>query len=145
MKEASNEIGTDIFVVAYNALSRSRQEVVSIPVSSDATYEVFNLKDGIIMDSSLVPSPPKPQYTESAIVSAPFLLYFDTGLLPPVGAVTFRIRMISSQSSLVVPKLLTEKIDCKNSQPHSNAQKQRLNLPQISVFCNEKMKVVFDE
>jgi len=38
------ETGTDLYVVVYNALSTSRNEVMAIPVSRDATFEVFNVE-----------------------------------------------------------------------------------------------------
>ncbi len=112
------ELGTDIYVVAYNALTTlNREEVVAIPVSLDATYEVYSIHYDKTMQSVLLPSP---NYTNTKN-AAPYMLHFDTGALPPLGAAVFRIRMTSLSRSAVQPKNAnreSSKISNGNFQAH---------------------------
>lgn len=112
--------GTDIYLVAYNALSSSRQEVLAIPVSSDATYEVHGLGNLTkAMKSVLLPS----LSSESAQGSAPYMLHFASGMLPPLGAKVYRIRMVANSTSvvkpMVVPCMRKDTIKKRNRRPLS--------------------------
>ncbi len=72
---------------------------MSIPVSMDATYRVHKMaKDGdFAVESTLMPSF-NPASWESA---APFVLHFETGPIPPLGAVVFRVEKASDEPSVV--------------------------------------------
>mmetsp|Transcript_35433 Transcript_35433/g.82180 ORF Transcript_35433/g.82180 Transcript_35433/m.82180 type:complete len:513 (-) Transcript_35433:227-1765(-) len=90
------ETGTDLYVVVYNALSTSRNEVMAIPVSRDATFEVFNVETNAKVDIALMPS--SGNIGDS---SSKYTLHFEANSIPPLGAVTFQIKMISTESSVV--------------------------------------------
>jgi len=95
------DLGTDIYVVAYNALATpNREEVLAVPVSRDASYEVYSVYHGQTMQSVLLPSP---NYTNTEN-AAPFVLHFDTGIVPPLGASVFRIRMTNFSRTALQPK-----------------------------------------
>jgi len=100
IQNATLNMGTDVYVVAYNALVQSREEIMSVPVSRDASFEVQSVQDDTTMQSVLLPSP---NYTNTKD-AAPFMLHFDTGLIPPLGAAVFRIRMTSLRRSALKPE-----------------------------------------
>jgi len=116
-------MGTDVYVVAYNALSRSREEVMSVPVARDATYEVYNIRESQIVQSTLLPSP---NYSNTKN-AAPYMLHFETGTVPPVGAAVFRIRMASLSPSAIQPKY--EQYNCGQSiRGANNTEAEAANL-----------------
>lgn len=94
-------VGTNIYVVAYNALaSQNREEVLAVPVSRDASYEVYSVHYGQTMHTVLIPSP---NYTNTEN-AAPYMLHFNTGIVPPMGASVFRIRMTNFSRTALRPK-----------------------------------------
>jgi len=144
-QDASKGLGTDIFIVAYNALSKPRKDIISVPLSIDATYQVLNLKEETLMESSLLPAPPAPKYQQSGIESAPYLLYFDTGELPPVGAVTYRIRMVNSMKSCE-PPIVIENTNGHGKSELRNGNKRNKNTPlQTLEFGNERLRGIFED
>ena len=112
-----------MYVVAYNALSRSREEVMSVPVASDATYEVYNIRESQIVQSTLLPSP---NYSNTKN-AAPYMLHFETGTVPPVGAVVFRIRMTSLSPSAIRPEYVQDG-KCEQSIRGGNTESEAANI-----------------
>lgn len=116
------DLGTDIYVVAYNALATpNREEVLAVPVSRDASYEVYSVYHGQTMQSVLLPSP---NYTNTEN-AAPFVLHFDTGIVPPLGASVFRIRMTNFSRTALQPKQGGDRINSNISNGKIRIQFQR--------------------
>jgi hypothetical protein len=82
-QKATTDDTKDLYVIVYNGLGSLRGSTVQLPVSSNATYRVARL------DSPAEQA----QYVRSAGTNLPakYILSFDTGLLPPVGAAVFQI------------------------------------------------------
>jgi len=100
-QNATIKPGTDIYVVAYNALSIQREEIIKIPVSQDATYRVHVIgNDTDLLESVLVPASPQENSVQD---SARYILYFDSGFIPPLGAIVFCIEMIDMVPSALSP------------------------------------------
>eukprot|EP00586_Coscinodiscus_wailesii_P008690 CAMPEP_0172521468 /NCGR_PEP_ID=MMETSP1066-20121228/292597_1 /TAXON_ID=671091 /ORGANISM="Coscinodiscus wailesii, Strain CCMP2513" /LENGTH=924 /DNA_ID=CAMNT_0013304383 /DNA_START=345 /DNA_END=3119 /DNA_ORIENTATION=+ len=88
-----------LYIVVYNALGQAREDLMSVPVSVDATYRINNLHSGTIMKSELFHNS-NPSKIEGA---APFVLYFQSGEVPALGAIVYSLEKISSTSSVVKP------------------------------------------
>lgn len=79
----------------YNALGRSRTEVIPLPVDSFSRYEVEQLQDDmewVVVDSVLIPNP---NYIGTAN-AAKFVLHFKAGT-PPLGASVFRVKRLENK------------------------------------------------
>ena len=88
-QKATRANGTDVYVVVYNSLGQSRSSVIRLPVSSNGTYLVTRLwASGD--DARLLPAIPS-LASGTSCCAAKYILPFQTGLLPPVGASVFRI------------------------------------------------------
>ena len=105
----------DLYIVAYNALAIYRSDVLSVPVSLDATYKVFNTATGVEVHSELLPW----RNYASVNGSSRYILYFETETLPPVGAIVYKIEMISKNSSLLVSKVVDGKRFLRSNEPKS--------------------------
>lgn len=80
ISEDASRIGSDLYVVVYNALASVKSTIVGIPVTSPGIYSiqrVDNVNSKVKVSSSSVEKNGK------------YVVYFDTGLLPPTGAVAF--------------------------------------------------------
>lgn len=94
----------DFYVVLYNAIGQTTNEIVSLPVSSDKTYIVEkNEKDTSndnweVVKSALVPN--DFQYVQGE-KSSPFNLWFDSESIPPTSMTLFRIRTDESSGSSI--------------------------------------------
>lgn len=85
-EEATTSNRTSLYVVAYNPLGQNHSTSLRIPVASFAWYEITDLSTNTtIYDKSLLAA------MHSAKLSK-YVLYFDSGILPPLGYKTFRIR-----------------------------------------------------
>ena len=93
------------------------------------------------MDSTLLPTTSQIQ-NEGESISSSFLLYFDTGILPPLGAVPFRIRMTSLESSSMSPNVLKTFENCRKSELRS-ANKDTSS--QRMTFSHDNLEVIFDK
>ena len=86
-QEATATNDTVMYVLVYNPLASNRSAVVRLPVS-DASFRVERVEEGenvqIIRSVRIDPIHP-----DSAEVK--YVLTFSTGVLPPVGAVAFRV------------------------------------------------------
>jgi len=83
-----------MYVVVYNPLATNRSTIVRIPVSSDATFRVTRVEEETKTGAGAV-------HTIRSTAALPIqetddvkhVLSFHSGILPPVGAVTFRVVM----------------------------------------------------
>ncbi len=108
-QKATQKVGTDVYVAAYNAMGIRRTEVVALPVDLDATYEVTNLATSENVDCALIPFV-GPKNNEDQTASGSFKLYFEAKNLPPLGAVLFRIRIVDEKSSAISPSKQLERV-----------------------------------
>jgi hypothetical protein len=79
--------------MVYNPLGQSQTTVVLLPVSSDGLYRVRKVGDN---STKMLPSIPASK--QSTKESAPYVLPFNTGDLPPIGANIFQIRFMDGES-----------------------------------------------
>jgi hypothetical protein len=99
LKEATMEPGVDLYVVVYNALGSSESSVIRLPVSSDGVFEVKKL--GVqAVESSVHIATNAPFAGTGVPSSAKYVLTFNTGPLPPVGATVFKVQMKSSNAEV---------------------------------------------
>jgi hypothetical protein len=89
------EPGVDLYVVVYNALGSNDSSVIRLPVSSDGAFEVKKLGTQTV-ESSVYIATKAPFAGNGVLSSAKYVLAFNTGALPPVGATVFKIQMQSS-------------------------------------------------
>ena len=85
-------------MIVYNGLASSRSTIVRLPVSTNTTYTVTRLDAAREDNSKLVHSLPNHKVRSSRISdeSTDFVLAFDTGPLPPVGAAVLKVSMTNS-------------------------------------------------
>ena len=114
-QDASKDTGYDIYVAPYNALPSSRSEVLSIPVTKDATYRVLNTATGEVVESELIPWK---NYAENDF-SSNFKLYFNVENLPPLGSHIYKIEMIDMIPSSIQSKSLNEVRSLRSSKKES--------------------------
>lgn len=88
-QKATRANGTDVYVVVYNSLGQSRSSVIRLPVSSNGTYLVTRFRASGD-DARLLPAISS-WASGASYCAAKYVLPFQTGLLPPVGASVFRI------------------------------------------------------
>lgn len=84
ISEYASRNANDLYIVVYNALASARSTIVSIPVSAPGTYNlqrVDKLGDLVQVSSTSVGDRDK------------MVVYFDTGPLPPTGAVVFELSL----------------------------------------------------
>lgn len=76
-----------LYVIVHNGIASARSIVVNLPITSDGTYNISRLDTpGSIQ--TVRPSPSLPTSLEGA---SKFILSFDTGPLPAIGAAVFKI------------------------------------------------------
>jgi hypothetical protein len=87
----------DLYVIIYNGLGSLRGSTVQLPVSSNATYRVARL-DAPSEQAQFARSARsrhRPGHsTRGTGLTTTYVLSFDTGLLPPVGAAVFQISIV---------------------------------------------------
>jgi hypothetical protein len=87
----------DLYIIVYNGLSALRGSTIQLPVSSNATYRVARL-DAPAEQAQLVRSARSHNIPGHSTIGTDlpvkYVLSFDTGLLPPVGAAVFQISMV---------------------------------------------------
>lgn len=93
-----------MYVVVYNGLGVSRSTVVHLPVSSDGTYRIT--KVGSSAEETKVASLPVLS-TISTEKGAEYVVHFDTGPLPPLGANVYNITLDGNG----LPSLSLENVD----------------------------------
>jgi len=131
---------TDIYVVIYNALGSKRSDVLSLPVSCEGPFIVekreqvpnsgFSWKK---VSSTLFPN------TNAANVpaSAPYKLYFDTGIVAPVGMSLYRVRKDATKTS--------NNISSHGIQSISSLQRSLRNRQKKSVIIqNDVIEIKFE-
>ena len=75
-----------MYVIVYNGLASSHSTIVHLPVSTNTTYTVSRLDKPAGEELQLLQAVPNSKGTA-------FVLKFDTGELPPVGAAVLRVSM----------------------------------------------------
>lgn len=86
-----------MYAIVYNSLASNRSAVVTLPVSSNTTYHVQRVNERIRGDVQEVHSLLIPQLQRSG-GKKKFAVTFETGPIPPIGGVIFRISMHKSQA-----------------------------------------------
>ena len=89
IQKATRANGTDVYAIVYNSLGQSRSSVIRLPVSSNGTYRVTRFRASGD-DAHLLQAIPS-LTSGTSCCAAKYVLPFQTGLLPPVGASVFRI------------------------------------------------------
>jgi hypothetical protein len=96
-QRATADNTNDLYIIVYNGLGSLRGSTVQLPVSSNATYRVARL-DAPVEQAQFLWSARSRQLpghsTRGIDLHAKYVLSFDTGLLPPVGAAVFQISMV---------------------------------------------------
>jgi len=126
-QESTLELGTDIFIVAYNALASSRSDVVGVPVSIDASYRVWNLMTNAEVDSILLPR----DNSAGVANSSNFVLYFDTGDIPAIGGVSYRIEMVEG-----IPSAISSTAKSSSSGLRSSEDSLIVNNGDFSIYVD---------
>jgi Glycosyl hydrolases family 38 C-terminal domain/Glycosyl hydrolases family 38 C-terminal beta sandwich domain len=89
IKAATSSNDTTLYIFVYNPIAQNRSSVVRIPVASDGLFRVERVEEG--SDIMVLPSVSKEYQHSSSDTSVRYELVFDTDVLPPLGAVAFRI------------------------------------------------------
>jgi hypothetical protein len=76
-------------VIVYNALAFSYSTIIHLPVSSDAPYHISRVGSAGKEDQILLPIRSISKMTSEG--GSDYLVLFDTGPLPPLGAAVFRL------------------------------------------------------
>ena len=98
-QQASKALGNDIYLLVYNALAHSRDEIVSVPVSVDGPYLVETLVGGDSwgsVESVVFPNANHVGRKEAA----EYILYFDAKELNAVGVTLYRIKRKQTETSV---------------------------------------------
>ena len=110
-QQATRRNTSALYVIVYNSLAKERSTIVRIPVSSKAAFDVTRVQDAARSVASTHHSIEAPR--DCPMCHRKHVLYFDTGLLPPVGAVAFRITESAVQNaaaeSVINPEPLPSK------------------------------------
>ena len=80
ISENASRLGSDLYVVVYNALATVMSTIVGIPVTSPGIYSIERISN---VDNRVKVS------SASVEKNGEYVVYFDTGSLPPTGAVAF--------------------------------------------------------
>ena len=117
----------DFYVLAYNPLGQSRNEVLSLPVSDDSVdYKITNLETKKEVESALIPNP---NFSKSN-GAAPFHLYFETTNIPPLGGIMFLVEAKKASFSSMV-----------REQAITSLEDDTIDF----VLSNNKLDVTFDQ
>ena len=81
-----------VYVVIYNGLGTSRSTVVHLPVSSDGTYRISKVS-GSVAEAKVVQSYLSSTGTGGAENGAKYVVHFNTGPLPPLGANVYNVTL----------------------------------------------------
>eukprot|EP00591_Stephanopyxis_turris_P017428 CAMPEP_0195539222 /NCGR_PEP_ID=MMETSP0794_2-20130614/49941_1 /TAXON_ID=515487 /ORGANISM="Stephanopyxis turris, Strain CCMP 815" /LENGTH=1047 /DNA_ID=CAMNT_0040673245 /DNA_START=100 /DNA_END=3243 /DNA_ORIENTATION=+ len=139
---ATIDFGTDLYVVAYNALSSSREEIISVPVAADATYVVYRVDEEVsnqIPVTSVLMQSHNPSKTQEA---AGFILHVETGNIPALGAIILRIEMVSTESSKTHPSTDFAPA-CRRERENVRGSKEQ-DRSTADIF-NGKLNFIFDK
>ena len=99
--------GLDLYVVVYNGLGSSKSTIVRLPVSVDGSFHVSKVGGNSLQTHYLRSSPNHFAGTDST--SASFVLLFDTGPLPPVGAAVFRVTQAHEKETIPSSEISTSR------------------------------------
>jgi hypothetical protein len=96
---------TDVYAIIYNPLASNRSAIIRLPVSSHSLYRVHRIENDASA-SQVIRSSAVPELLLGGATK--WLLVFDTGVLPPVGAVAFRISKAGDPAEYDGPSLPTQ-------------------------------------
>jgi hypothetical protein len=92
ISEEASSRGDDIYLVVYNALATARSAIIGIPVTLSGMYEVLRIDTE---DLFVVATTSKSTYTDLPDdIDNTEVAYFETGPLPPTGAVAFKVSFV---------------------------------------------------
>ena len=86
ISEKASRNGSDLYIVVYNALASAKSAIVGIPVTSPGNHSIQRI-DNVNAQVKLSSIP--------VFRNGKYVFYFDTGLLPPTGAVAFQLSVPS--------------------------------------------------
>ena len=90
MQDATSDDDNVVYVIVYNPLAANRSSVVRLPVASDDSFRIERVEEDEHKTICVIRATPV-QSVQANSASIKYVLTFDTGNLPPVGAVAFRI------------------------------------------------------
>jgi hypothetical protein len=97
---------TDVYAIIYNPLASNRSAIIRLPVSAHSFYRVHRI-DNDTNASKVIRSSTVPQLLPLGDATK-WVIVFDTGVLPPVGAVAFRISKVGDPVESDGPSLPTQ-------------------------------------
>ena len=127
-------------VILYNALTTPRKDILSIPVTLDVTYKVTSHYNNLTLSSVLLRNY---NYSKTSN-SAPFLLHFDTGYIPPLSSIVYTIKQISTHSSVIKPIPHHRILRQKNHKKYQ-FQHQASNNKPIKLYVEERDDHIYIE
>ena len=83
--------GRDLYVVVYNALAKQRSAIISLPLPTDT-----DSRDSQLVTVRRISDDVGVEARTTLKDDGSSVLYFNTGLLPPIGGVVFRVSVIDS-------------------------------------------------
>jgi hypothetical protein len=123
--------GRDLYVVVYNALAKQRSAIISVPLPTDtALSDSQEVTVRRIWDDEGVTARTALQVDGSSV------LYFNTGLLPPIGGSVFRISVIGVGGV---------RSDLRNYEPGASSVDRRLQLAQRSLSVRNDISFHHDK
>ena len=123
--------GRDLYVVVYNALAKQRSAIISVPLPTDtALSDSQEVTVRRIWDDEGVKARTTLQVDGSSV------LYFNTGLLPPIGGSVFRISVIDVGGV---------RSDPRNYEPGASSVDRRLQLAQRSLSVRNDISFHHDK
>jgi hypothetical protein len=133
-----------MYVIVYNALSTKTSSIVQLPVSVEAVFNITRIDDDDdkLRTGSQIIHSVKSHFIASssggsqAATAAKYILNFETGVLPPVGAASFRIKL----SDVSLPVMPEEGGD----ENEENEEDKDEGLEQDFVVSNGILTVNFD-
>jgi hypothetical protein len=131
-EEATKSNQTSLYVVVYNPLGQNRSTVLRIPVASSACYEITDLSNNKSIYDHSIRAAMQPADTSRYVV------YYDTGALPPLG---YKTLQINKQCGC-------PRTDVTRNSPLATVEQERRRLRKASnttiAITNDFMTVEFD-
>ena len=106
ISEEASRNGRDLYIVVYNALASVKSAIVGIPVTSPGIHNIQRI-DNVNAQVKLTSTPVER--------NGKYVLYFDTGFLPPTGAVAFLVSV--PPEGMLKREVVSSKRGLKRVQP----------------------------
>lgn len=91
LQDATATNDTVVYAIVYNPIASPRSSVVRLPVASDAAFRVERIEEDEHKKVAFIRSTAVEPLHADTTMDVKHVLTFDTGDLPPIGAVAFRI------------------------------------------------------